>query len=84
MKRHVIRIRNGAQVKEHVLEGTEAVLGRSEKADIKVDSKAVSSRHLRIRVADEKVIVRDLGSTFGTFPKRTPICPRAWSFSSAT
>ncbi len=44
----------------------EIVLGRAEGVDIRVADSQVSSRHLRIRPADQGVLVADLGSTNGS------------------
>lgn len=43
------------------------VIGRSPKCDIQVDQESVSRDHCRIRFEDGGFIVRDLGSTNGTY-----------------
>ncbi|KAA3639483.1 MAG: FHA domain-containing protein [Armatimonadetes bacterium] len=43
------------------------VFGRSEDADIPIDDPYASEFHARVGVADNKVIVHDLGSTNGTY-----------------
>jgi hypothetical protein len=50
------------------LEGArEAVLGRGEECDVRVDSGQASRRHAAVRPAAGEYLVRDLGSTNGTF-----------------
>jgi pSer/pThr/pTyr-binding forkhead associated (FHA) protein len=48
-------------------EGREAVLGRGEGCEVRVDSTQASRRHAAVRSEGEAVKVRDLGSTNGTF-----------------
>lgn len=48
-----------------LLDGT-ACLGRSSHADITVSERSVSRRHAEIRVTEEEISIRDLGSTNGT------------------
>jgi len=43
------------------------VFGRSEDADVPIDDPYASEFHARVGVADNKVIVHDLGSTNGTY-----------------
>ena len=50
-----------------VQEGKDLVLGRVPQSDLPVPHAAVSRRHLQVRVDGEKVVLRDLGSTNGTF-----------------
>jgi FHA domain len=42
-------------------------LGRSESNDITIDHASVSSSHCQVRVTDDGVVLKDLGSTSGTF-----------------
>jgi hypothetical protein len=48
-------------------EGREAVLGRGETCEVRVDSSQASRRHAAVRAEGDQVRVRDLGSTNGTF-----------------
>jgi pSer/pThr/pTyr-binding forkhead associated (FHA) protein len=48
-------------------EGREAVLGRGEGCEVRVDSNQASRRHAAVRSDGDEVRVRDLGSTNGTF-----------------
>jgi hypothetical protein len=47
-------------------EGTGVRIGRGEKNDVVVPDTSVSERHCRIEIADEGVVIVDLGSTNGT------------------
>jgi DNA-binding winged helix-turn-helix (wHTH) protein len=53
--------------REIALQEGENVLGREPEADVFLDHTSVSRRHARIRIADEKAVVEDLGSKNGTF-----------------
>jgi hypothetical protein len=48
-------------------------LGRSPACDAQVDHESVSGTHCQVTVSGEKVAVKDLGSTNGTFLNRAPI-----------
>ncbi len=48
-------------------DGREAVLGRGEGCEVRVDSSQASRRHAAVRAAGDEYRVRDLGSTNGTF-----------------
>jgi two-component system cell cycle response regulator len=49
------------------LKANETIIGRSSKADICVDNESVSRNHAQITNAKNKVRIKDLGSTNGTF-----------------
>ena len=62
--------------------GTEPlIIGRSPQCEIQVDQESVSRNHCRIRFTGSEFLVRDLGSTNGTYvdgvrittEKRTPV-----------
>ena len=53
--------------KLYPLEKGASVLGRSNEADIVVDDQGVSRKHLKIKSKGENVIVKDIGSTNGTY-----------------
>ena len=53
--------------RRYQLSGRVTVLGRGSEADIVVDDPGVSRRHVEIRLDDGSAVVRDLGSTNGTF-----------------
>jgi pSer/pThr/pTyr-binding forkhead associated (FHA) protein len=44
-----------------------AIVGRGSEADVRIDDRDVSRRHCEILVRPDGVIVRDLGSTHGTW-----------------
>ena len=52
---------------EFPLTATETVVGRGGDAGIVIDSQAISRRHAKITVDDDRVILEDLGSKNGTF-----------------
>lgn len=49
------------------LNGHPVVLGRSPEADVRIDDRWVSRRHCELAEIDGTVVVRDLGSTHGTY-----------------
>lgn len=53
--------------RKYQLTGTRTVLGRGSEADIVVDDPGVSRQHAEIRLAGATAVLRDLGSTNGTF-----------------
>jgi diguanylate cyclase (GGDEF)-like protein len=50
-----------------ILEPGAVGIGRSSKKDIQIDQESVSRSHARLVVGPESVVVRDLGSTNGTY-----------------
>src|SRR5437667_12778308 len=48
-------------------------LGRGFANDFKIEEPSVSTAHCQILVDNERVIVKDLGSTNGTFVNRAPV-----------
>ncbi len=53
--------------KTHAVEVEGVVVGRDDGAQIRLDDKEVSALHCELRAVGEGVMVRDLGSTNGTF-----------------
>lgn len=53
--------------RRYQLSGRITVLGRGSDADIVIDDPGVSRRHAEIRLDDGSAVIRDLGSTNGTF-----------------
>lgn len=53
--------------RRYQLTGSVTVLGRGSEADIVVDDPGVSRRHVEIRLDGGSAVLRDLGSTNGTF-----------------
>lgn len=51
----------------YTLENGTSVIGRSVDADISINDSGVSREHSEIKVKGEKAIIKDLGSTNGTF-----------------
>jgi diguanylate cyclase (GGDEF)-like protein len=53
--------------KKYNLEGPSYLVGRSSKCDIQIDQESVSRNHAKLVNTGKSVIVRDLGSTNGTY-----------------
>jgi diguanylate cyclase (GGDEF)-like protein len=67
-KRPYLVVIGGAQVGEiHKLGKTPAIIGRSHHADIRIEDDGISRAHVEVAGERARVIVRDLGSTNGTF-----------------
>ena len=49
------------------LDENEYLIGRGDDCDFVLDGKEISRKHARVRYAEEKYVVEDLGSTNGTF-----------------
>lgn len=49
------------------------ILGRSQDCDVQLEDPAVSTRHCEILIEPDRILVRDLDSTNGTFVNGTPI-----------
>ena len=47
--------------------GRSAVVGRSRNCDVQIDEQGVSRRHCEVLISEEGVVVRDLGSSHGTW-----------------
>jgi hypothetical protein len=50
-----------------LLPGKKLLLGRSRKTNIKIDNAYVSGQHLLLKAVGDEVMVKDLGSTNGTY-----------------
>jgi diguanylate cyclase (GGDEF)-like protein len=55
------------------LTDTELVVGRGEESDIRIADNSISRRHARLEPTLQGVLVKDLGSTNGTFVNDEPI-----------
>jgi diguanylate cyclase (GGDEF)-like protein len=53
--------------KRYALDRPHIILGRSSKCDVQVDQEAVSRNHAKIITTGKTIILRDLGSTNGTY-----------------
>jgi diguanylate cyclase (GGDEF)-like protein len=49
------------------------IIGRSSKSDIQIDQESVSRNHAKIENTGKSVIIRDLGSTNGTYVNDDPV-----------
>ena len=67
MKVRLIALSSVEHDRKLVLNGNPVVLGRCPEADLKVDDRWVSRRHCELAESDGVLVVRDLGSTHGTF-----------------
>lgn len=54
----------------------EVLIGRSSQAQIQIDHESVSRRHAQVTISDQKAVVKDLGSTNGTYVNDEPVTER--------
>jgi two-component system cell cycle response regulator len=59
--------------KKYNLNSTSLVIGRSSKCDIQIDQESISRNHSKIVNTGKSILVRDLGSTNGTYVNDEPI-----------
>ena len=59
--------------KKYNLNSTSLVLGRSSKCDIQIDQESISRNHSKIVNTGKSILIRDLGSTNGTYVNDEPI-----------
>jgi diguanylate cyclase (GGDEF)-like protein len=59
--------------KKFNLEGSSIIIGRSSKCDVQIDQESVSRNHCKLINTGKSVIVRDLGSTNGTYVNDAPV-----------
>ena len=57
----------------HTLRGERTVIGAHPSADVELDDAALSKFHCEIRIADGTPVLRDLGSTNGSFVDGVPV-----------
>jgi diguanylate cyclase (GGDEF)-like protein len=53
--------------RKYALESANVIIGRSSKADVQIDQESVSRNHAKIINTGKSIILRDLGSTNGTY-----------------
>src|ERR1051326_8504257 len=63
----------GAQTQELPLNSGLSRIGRNAANDIQIEHASVSSFHCEVTCADGAVLIKDLGSTNGTFIEGSPI-----------
>ena len=56
--------------------GSIVVIGRSSKADIKIEDPLLSSQHCSLELKNNAIIFKDLGSTNGTLLNGHPVVKR--------
>ena len=67
MELHVCN-KSGAMLRAYALgDNPEIIVGRDETCDIRILARSISREHCAIEQQDEGLILRDLGSTSGTF-----------------
>ncbi len=59
--------------KKYNLNSSSLVIGRSSKCDIQIDQESISRNHSKIVNTGKSILVRDLGSTNGTYVNDEPI-----------
>ena len=72
MARLVLTSDNGEQ-QDVAIESDETTIGRSSANDVVIDDPAASSRHCVLERRDNRYVLRDLGSTNGTFVNGEPV-----------
>ena len=74
MTQHILEIQTGKHKGRKVrLKDPEIIVGRDEAAKIRIASKDVSRHHCSIQLRDDKVFVKDLKSSNGTFVNGRPV-----------
>jgi two-component system, cell cycle response regulator len=64
----------GAELgKKYNLESPTMIIGRSSKCDVQIDQESVSRNHCKLINTGKSVMIRDLGSTNGTYVNDVPI-----------
>jgi len=59
--------------KKYNLENASIIIGRSSKSDIQIDQESVSRNHCKLINTGKSIIIRDLGSTNGTYVNDQPV-----------
>jgi two-component system, cell cycle response regulator len=59
--------------KKYNLDGPSLVIGRSSKCEIQIDQESISRNHSKIVNSGKSILIRDLGSTNGTYVNDEPI-----------
>ncbi len=59
--------------KKYNLDGPSLIIGRSSKCDIQIDQESVSRNHAKIINSGSRVMIRDLGSTNGSYVNDQPV-----------
>ncbi len=60
--------RNGRLLKAYAVgEADEVIIGREAHCDVRIDARSVSREHCVLEREDDRLFLRDLGSTSGTF-----------------
>jgi diguanylate cyclase (GGDEF)-like protein len=73
-KRPYLMVIAGAQVGElHKVLKPRTTIGRAQDADIRIVDDGISRHHVEIRLEGDRVLIRDLGSTNGTFRNGTRV-----------
>jgi len=68
MELHVCNRKDGSFLKAFALgDSDEIIIGRDETCDIRINAPTVSREHCAIEHRGEDLVLRDLGSTAGTF-----------------
>ena len=73
MKRVLVVIYGSELGKKYNLNAASMIIGRSSKCDIQIDQESISRNHSKIVNTGKSILVRDLGSTNGTYVNDEPV-----------
>lgn len=73
MQLALIRFKEDGVQREFIAQSDRVLVGRTPQADLQAPNKAVSREHCEIRIEGEKAILRDLGSSNGTYYNEKPL-----------
>ena len=60
-------IRDGAQIRRFPLSADVTTIGRAEACDLRIPLGEISRKHCTVVIADDGLVIQDLGSSNGTF-----------------
>lgn len=66
-KMKLIVVQGQDQGAEYDLRPGSIILGRAEECDVRLNDPSVSRRHAQVEVESDRILIKDLGSTVGTF-----------------
>ncbi len=67
MEVSLVMFKADGSAREFVLEHSRTIIGRKNTCDLRIPLNAVSRQHCELRATERKLVIRDLGSSNGTF-----------------